>query len=305
MKIKSLLFSICLMVCSQAYAFTPKNNPITVIIPFAPGGGVDQTFRHFEVWANKKGYNFVAQFKPGADGLIGMDTIASSPKDGYTVSFGTAGTVATQRLKNPNAELIVVTAIRTSITGFVTSVKSNIKSLDELDSRLRSKDGVSIGVGAPGQSIVIDQIIELSKTQEKQTIVNYKGGNPVVVDLVGGHIDLAGVPLNIVSRHIESNKVKLIGVTSDKRLDQYPTVPIINEKYLGYKNLDGILFILPSKVDKSVVDFYTNLLKEYLNDPTVTKDFVKDYYHALPFGQQYAEQLIDSTKNRLSKMIKQ
>ena len=301
---KYILAALFAWLSITGHAFNGKSSPVQVIIPFAAGGGVDQTFRHFETWANKRGIVFTPQYKPGADGLIGMDAIASAPKDGYTVSFGTAGTVATQRIKNPTAELTVVTSIRSSITGFVVSNKSNIKTIDELEKRLRNNESLTFGVGAPGQAIVLNQVIELSNGKEKSVIVNYKGGNPVVVDLVGGHIDVAGVPLNLVDQHVDANRVKLIAVSSDKRLEQYSSIPTITEKFSTYKNLDGMLFILPPKTDKVIVDFWSNLLKEYVNDTTVKKDFIKDYYHSLPFGNSEAEKLIENTRARLVTIIK-
>ena len=296
---KKLLILILLLFTLPTYAFTAKNQPVQVIIPFAAGGGVDQTFRHFETWANKRGITFTPQYKPGADGLIGMEAIAAAPKDGYTVSFGTAGTVATQRMKNPSANLIVLTAIRTSITGFVVSNKTNIKTLDELEKRLRNQETLTFGVGAPGQAIVINQLIELTNAKSKSILVNYKGGNPVVVDLVGGHIDVAAVPLNLVDQHVDANRVKLVAVTSDRRLEQYPYATAITEKFSTYKNLDGMLFILPAKIDKNIIDFWSGLLKEYVNDPNVQKEFIKDYYNTLPFGQHEAEKLIENTKSKL------
>lgn len=175
------------LITGTAQAFDAKQRPITVVIPFAPGGGVDQTFRHFEKWANERGLTFTVIYKPGAEGLIGMNEIAGMPRDGYHISFGTAGTVAVQRIKNPTADLELITAIKNSITAFITHRDSGINSFTDL----YSVKGLTMAYGAPGQKMTMEQLIEISKGRVNGKLIPYKGGGPVVQDLIGNHVQLA------------------------------------------------------------------------------------------------------------------
>jgi tripartite-type tricarboxylate transporter receptor subunit TctC len=294
--LKILLLS--LFVSSGAYAFEPTSKTITVVIPFAPGGGVDATFRHFENWATKKGLKFSPNYKPGAEGLIGMNEIAAAPKDGYHISFGTAGTIAVQRLKNPSAELESVTLIKNSISAFITHKDSGIKSFDDLYLGDHSK---TLAFGAPGQKMLVDQIVELSKGKIKAVIVPYKGGGPVVQDIAGNHVQFAAPPLLISKPHIDAGTIRLLAVGSSKRLTEYPNVPTIFEIFPDWKDYDGFAVILPKGTDPKAVKFWNDILLEYMNDKTVQEDFIKEYNEPNQFGKAELEKLVANAMKALSK----
>lgn len=291
-------FLIFFLFAGSAMAFDPTVKPINVVIPFAPGGGVDATFRHFEKWAQSKNIKFNVSYKPGADGLLGMNEIAGLPGDGYNISFGTAGTIAVQRIKNPSAELEPITLIKNSISAFVTHKDSGINSISDLYKGDKEK---TIGYGAPGQKMLVDQVIQLSQGKIKATLLPYKGGAPVVKDIAGNHINFAGPPLLIVKSHIDAGHVKLLAVGSKNRLKEYPNVPTIYEIFPSWKDYDGFAVILPGNADKAAVKFWTDLLKEYLNDKSVQEDFVKEFNEPNKFGREELEALVKNSITALSK----
>jgi tripartite-type tricarboxylate transporter receptor subunit TctC len=294
--IKFLLITVLMM--SNAYAFDPSSKPITVVIPFAPGGGVDATFRHFEKWALDKGLKFSPVFKPGAEGLVGMNEIAGMPKDGYHISFGTVGTIATQRSKNPSAELEPITLIKNSISGFITHKNSGLNSIADL---YKGDNNKTMAYGAPGQKMLIDQIVDLSKGRIKATLVPYKGGAPVVQDLVGNHVQFAAPPLLIAKSHIDSGTIRLLAVGSKKRLKEFPNVPSIFEIFPDWKDYDGFAVILPKGTDPKAVKFWNDIMKEYINDKRVQEDFVKEFNEPNSFGKEELEKLVANAMKALSK----
>lgn len=294
MKILKYFVSLLILTITNAYAFNPTSKPITVVIPFAPGGGVDQTFRHFEKYASKKGLIFIPVYKPGAEGLIGMNEIASMPKDGYYISFGTAGTIATQRIKNPTAELDPITAVRNSISVFITHKNSGINSIQDL-----YKGTVTVGYGAPGQKMLLEQFVELSKKKPDFVLVPYKGGAPVVQDIAGGHIQLGAPPLLISKAMIDSGKIKIIAVGSSQRLQEYPDVPTINSFIPGWQDVDAFAFILPKNTDPTAEKFWEQFLKEYMSDRSVQAEFIKEFNELNEFGRKPVEQLIQNAVKAL------
>ena len=284
-----------LLFFTNAYAFDPTAKPITVVIPFPPGGGVDQTFRHFEKYANKKGLNFVPAYKPGAEGLIGMNEISSMPKDGYHISFGTVGTIATQRIKNPTAELDPVTAVRNSISSYITHKNSGINSIQDL-----YKGTLTVGYGAPGQKMLLEKFIELSKIKPNFVWVPYKGGAPLVQDIAGGHVQFGAPPLSISKAMIDSGKIKLLAVGSSQRLREYSDVPTVNSILPGWQDVDAFIFILPKNTDSAAEKFWSQFLKEYMSDRSVQADFIKEFNELNEFGRKPVEQLIKNAVVALS-----
>ena len=295
MKIFKYLTLLLFFTITNAYAFNPTAKPITVVIPFAPGGGVDQTFRHFEKYANKKGLNFVPAYKPGAEGLIGMNEIASMPKDGYHISFGTVATIATQRIKNPTAELDPVTAIRNSISAYITHKNSGINSIQDL-----YKSTVTVGYGAPGQKMLLEKFVELSKIKPNFIWVPYKGGAPLVQDIAGGHVQFGAPPLSVSKTMIDSGKIKLLAVGSSQRLQEYPDVPTVNSILPGWQDVDAFTFILPKNTDLGAEKFWSQFLKEYMSDRSVQADFIKEFNELNEFGRKPVEKLIKNAITALS-----
>lgn len=295
-KLKFLFISFLFL--STAHAYDPTSKPITVVIPFAPGGGVDATFRHFEKWSASRGLKFSVVYKPGAEGLVGMNEISNMPKDGYHISFGTVGTIATQRLKNPAAELEHITLIKNSISGFITHKDSGINSINDL---YKGSNPKTVAYGAPGQKMLIEQMIDLSNGKIKATLVPYKGGGPVVQDLAGNHVQFAAPPLLIAKSHIDSGTIKLLAVGSKKRLKEYPNVPTIFEIFPEWKDYDGFAVVLPKGADPKSVKFWNDIMKEYMNDKKVQEEFVKEFNEPNSFGKEELEKLVINAMKALSR----
>jgi tripartite-type tricarboxylate transporter receptor subunit TctC len=295
---KLILSSILCLSISNSHAFDPTSKPITVVIPFAPGGGVDATFRHFEKWSSEKGLKFAVLYKSGAEGLIGMNEIAGMPKDGYHIAFGTAATIAVQRIKNPSAEVEPITAIKNSISAIITHKDSGIKSIKDLYKGDKPK---TLAFGAPGQKMLVEQIVNLSKEKINPIYVPYKGGAPVVQDIAGNHVQIAAPPLLITKPHIDSGTIHLLAVGSKSRLAEYPTVPAISEIFPDWKDYDGFAVILPKGVNQEAVKFWNNILKEYMNDKKVQEDFVKEFNEINQFGKAELEKLVNNATRALSR----
>lgn len=293
-------FILSISLATAAVAFDASSKSITVVIPFSPGGGVDKTFRHFEKWAANKNINFSPIYKPGAEGLIGMNEIAGMPKDGYHISFGTAGTIAVQRLRNPSAELELVTGIKNSITAFVTHKDSGIDSVEDL----QKVENLTLAVGAPGQKMNMEQLIDLSQGKIKGKLIPYKGGGPVVQDIIGNHVKLAAVPMQIVKAHIDAGTLKLIAVGTKNRVSEFKNVPTIFEYFPNWKDNDGFAVVLPKGADAQATQYWSNLIKEYMDSKDVQQDFAKDFNEPLDFGPAALEKVVNNAVQALSKLSK-
>lgn len=296
------LTSMLVVMSPTVYSFEATSKTINVVIPFAPGGGVDQSFRHLQKYALERGITLVAVYRPGADGLIAMRELANMPKDGFNISVTTAGVLAYQELRDTEKCCTAITGIRDSIGAFVVHPSSSIKTLDDLEKAVKQGDDIKFGYGAPGQRMVLDQFFEFAKPSKAPLLVPYKGGGPVINDLLAGHIDAAQVPLSIVKSHIDAGKLRLIATTRSK-VDGF-AVPMVEDRYPKWKELDGFAVVTPAGADSEAVKFWTSFLKEYVGNKQVQQDFAKDYTISAPFGTKNVTETITASKTRLAKMEK-
>ena len=283
---------------NTAHAFDAYSKPITVVIPFAPGGGVDQTFRNLQKYAASKGITLNPSYKPGAEGVIATRELISMPEDGFHLSVTTAGVIANYRITNPEIDVVPITAIRDSIMVFVTHPNSNIDSFNELEKLVKDGKKLSFGYGAPGQKMVLDQFFSFAKPSSPPLMVPYKGGATVVADLMGGHIDVAAIPLSIVKTHIDTGKLKLLAVGAKTKVDGLPDVTLVKLKYPKWEDPDAFAVVVEKGTDPKAVKFWSEFMKEYMNDAAVKKEFTTEYTVPAEFGSSAIEKMIElSIKN--------
>jgi tripartite-type tricarboxylate transporter receptor subunit TctC len=282
----------------DAYAFNPTAHPVTVILPFAPGGGVDQTFRNLQKYAMDRGIELIPMYKPGAEGSVSLHELSTMPTAGYNISVTTAGVIAYHSLKQPHEEITIIGGIRDSIGAFVVSAKSPYNTLDDLQKAVKRGDDVKFGYGAPGQQMALEQFFELVKPKTKPLMVPYKGGGPVVNDLLAGTIDAAEVPFSIVKQHIDAGKLKLVATTK-ARVPGY-SAPNIESKFSNWKEFDGFGVVAPKNTDPAAVQFWSEFLKEYISDKQVQEQFIKDYTLKAPAGPEALLETVKASKIKLA-----
>lgn len=283
---------------NTAHAFDVYSKPITVVIPFGPGGGVDQTFRNLQKYAATKGIKLSPVYKPGAEGVIGTRELISMPEDGFYISVTTAGVIANYRITNPEIDVVPITAIRDSIMVFVTHPNSNINTFDELEKAVKDGKKISFGYGAPGQKMVLDQFFSFVKPTTDPLLVPYKGGAPVVADLTGGHVDVAAVPLSIVKSHIDAGKLKLLAIGAQSNVDGLPNATLIKSKYPKWEDPDAFAVVVEKGTDPAAIKFWSEFMKGYITDVSVKKEFIAEYTIPSEFGPKAIERMIEiSIKN--------
>ena len=285
---------------ANVYAFNPTAHPVTVILPFAPGGGVDQTFRNLQKYALDRGIELIPVYKPGDEGSVSLHDLSTMPTTGYAISVTTAGVVAHHALKRPDEEITVVGGIRDSIGAFVVSTKTPYNTLEDLTKAVKNGDDVKFGYGAPGQQMALEQFFELVKPKTKPLMVPYKGGGPVVNDLLAGTIDAAEVPFSIVKQHIDAGNLRLIATTK-ARVPGY-IAPNIESKFPTWREYDGFGVVAPKNTNPAAVQFWTEFLKEYINDKQVQEQFIKDYTLKSPAGPKALIDTVNASKIKLAKI---
>ena len=239
-KIVALLAGLFIGAAAQA-AFPDK--PVTITVPFPPGGSTDMLARIMTPKMSEKlGQPVIVENKPGATGAIGATQIKRSPPDGYNVLCASIGVWAVNPFlqKNlaydPAKDFDLLTVAVKSPNVLVVNPNVPAKDVKELIAYLKEKNGkVSFPSSGAGSSDHLSIALFWMETGTSGIHVPYKGGGPAIADLVAGHAEVSFQNLNNVIQHIKAGKLRALAVTSEKRAALLPETPTMVE--LGYKNM--------------------------------------------------------------------
>ena len=287
------------------------NKPIRMLVGFAPGGGTDTTARAMgNKLAERLGQQLIIDNRPGASGNIAAEITANAASDGYTVLMGTIAALAInpalyKKLAfDPLRDLAPVSQAVDSTNILVVHPSVPAKNVVELVALAKAKplNGGSSGVGGAGHLA-----LELFNLQTGTKIVHvpYKGGGPSIVDLVAGNIQLIFATAASAVPHINTGKLRALGVTTAKRSALVPDLPTLSEA--GVKGFDannwyGVL--VPAKTPRPIINRLNREIVAVLNLPDVKKILFASGLDAAPSTPEQFGAYIRSEKDKWEKVIK-
>ena len=214
--------------------------PISLVVPFPPGGAVDVVGRGIAGELSKKlPHGVVVLNQPGRDGIIGAGNVARAAPDGYTLLMGDAAPINFAMLMRDNLpydpikDFTPTTMFMVAPVIFAAHPGTNIKSIAELLAQARANPG-KLRAGFGGSQLQI--AVEMLKQRPSVDILSvpYKGGAPAVTDVLGGHIEIVASSVASIAPHARSGKLVALAVTSARRGTAMPDVPTMIE--LGFAN---------------------------------------------------------------------
>ena len=231
-----------LFVAAGAQAAYP-DKPVTIIVPFPPGGSTDTLARMMTPKMSEKlGQPVVVENKPGATGAIGATQVKRSAPDGYTLLCASIGVWAVNPFlqKNlaydPAKDFDLMTVAVRAPNVLVVNPSVPAKDVKELIAYLKQRPNkVTFASSGAGSSDHLSIALFWMTTGTNGIHVPYKGGGPAIADLVAGHAEASFQNLNVMTGHIKAGKLKALAVTGEKRSPLLPDVPTLEE--LGYKDM--------------------------------------------------------------------
>jgi tripartite-type tricarboxylate transporter receptor subunit TctC len=232
----ALLAASALPLAAAAQAWPAR--PITLVVPFSAGGGVDTMARLLaEKLRPLLGQNVLVDNKAGGSGMIGALAVVKAHPDGYTLLMGSAGETAINpyvykgRMQyDPAKDLAPISLVTRVPNVLVASTKLPVKNVEELIAYAKKNPGKltysSSGVGNP-QHLNGELLAELAGVQ--MVHVPYKGAAGQLIDVTTGQVDLTFVSYTAAKGFIQSGKVKALAVTSPKRAPFAPELPALAE----------------------------------------------------------------------------
>ena len=219
--------------------------PIKLLVPFPPGGGTDVLSRVLaQAITNATRWVFVVENKPGAGGNIGLDALAKSAPDGYTLGMGQTANLAVNPALyssmpfDPLKDFAPIALLSSQPLIVVVDAKSPYKSLKDLVDAAKAKPG-KINMASAGNGTIGHVGGELYQRRAgiKLTHVPYKGAGPAVTDLLGGSVDVFFGNSQSVGGQVSGARLRPLAVTSLKRLANFPNVATVAE--LGYPGFEA------------------------------------------------------------------
>ena len=263
MKSARLLGLATLALCGMASAAEPSfpTKPIRVIIPTAPGGGSDVMVRmlaqkYTEAW----GQQVVVDHRAGAGMTIGIDLTAKATPDGHTMavvnpSHAINATLMPRLPYDPLRDLAAVTVLATQPYAVTVTNSLPVKNIKELIAYGKAKPlELNAANSGPGSASHLAAEMFTSMTGVQLTHVPYKGTGGAMPDLVSGRAHLYINPMLAMISQIQAGRIRLIAVTSPKRVASMPDIPTVSESGIpGYEATSWYMIIMPSKTPPAII----------------------------------------------------
>jgi len=259
-----------------AFAQNYPDKPVRVVIVFPPGGSNDVVGRIvFQKVGEILKQQFVIDNRGGAAGQIGSEIVAQSPPDGYTVMVQSTTHVANAHLyKKLNYDVLKdftgLTTLAQQVGMLVVHPSLPVKSGQEFIALAKKRPGeVVYGSAGNGSYVHLSMALMASMANLKMIHVPYKGGGPAGTALVGGETQAMLATIGSLFTHINSGRVRPLGVSADKRVSQFPDVPTIAEFVPGYEFTAWVGSFVPAGTPKPIIDTLNAAIGKALADPTV------------------------------------
>jgi tripartite-type tricarboxylate transporter receptor subunit TctC len=307
------LLTAAIALTTVAAAQNYPTRPITLVVPFPPGGSTTIVARIVtERMADAIGQQFVVDNRGGAGGTLGTRQVAKSAPDGYTLALGYSGTLAIAPSLFPNlgydvrADFAPIGRIGVAPSAVVVHPSFPAHSVAELIAYAKANPGKvnygSAGIGTvghvAGEYFAIESGIKLVH-------IPYKGTGPAITDLLGGHIPLSFSPIPAVHESAKSGLLRMLAVTSAKRSTLLPDVPTVAES--GVPGFDAVLrygLVAPAGTPHAIIERLNTALRAALESKEVRNRLAIEGAEPLPSTPQEYAVDIDRDETQWSKVIK-
>ena len=254
------LLTMLLATTPSLFAQPYPSKPIRVIVPFAPGGGVDFIARLVgQKLGEALGQQIIVENRPGAGSAIGTEVAIRSAPDGYTLLEISPSYVINPSLRAPKFDpLNDYTPIVLIGKGpFVAVAHPSLpaRNARQLIALAKSRPGdIAYGTSGQGTIVHLSTALFLHMAGVTMTHVPYKGGGPALIDVIAGQVQLVFSPPQTGLPHVKARRVRAIGMTSAKRIPTEPDIPALAETVPGYEATNWHAMIGPKGIPPAVVE---------------------------------------------------
>ncbi len=311
--VAALLAFYALTTAAPAAAQYP-NKPVTIVVPFPPGGGTDTGTRIIAQRLSLRwGQPVMVENRAGAAGQLGSDYVAKAAPDGYTLLMGNIGTqsinpsIYKKLSYNPDNAFQPVTLVAELPLVMLVNAASPAMNPKAIIDLAKAKPGqLTYSTSGSGGSMHLAAAMFESEAQVQFLHVPYKGGGPAIADLLGGHVDMTFATVLETIGHVKSGKLRALGISGATRSPALPEVPTIAESTLpGFNSISWIGLLAPAGTPPAIAERIANDVHEVLAIPEVRQQLITQ--GAIPIGNQPKQfaALIDDDRRRYARIIQE
>jgi tripartite-type tricarboxylate transporter receptor subunit TctC len=276
--VTALVLASC--VFAPAFAQDYPARPVTIVVPFAAGGGTDIIARLLaQKLEQRLGKSFLIDNKPGAGSTIGATAAARAAPDGYTLLMAPSPAMAMSVSiykslpYDPAVDFIPIALAAQTPFVLIVNPSLPVRSVADLI-KLAKEKPLSYGSAGPGTPHHLYAELFRSMTGVEMSHVPYRGSGPLVNDVVGGHLPLTFVDIPPAVGVIQTGKVRAIAISTKTRLASFPEVPSVAETVPGFDAASWQMLVAPAKTPRPIVEKLHAEVKAFL--PELTERFLSD-----------------------------
>lgn len=308
--------ALCVMAGAAAHAQSYPAKPIRWIIPFSAGGPTDVLARAIAPKLSESlGVQVLVENRTGAGGGIGMEALARSPADGYTIGMGHTGTQAinphiyAKLAYDPLKDFEAITPLVSYVNVLVVNPNVPAKSVAELVAYAKANPGkVTFGSGGAGSTNHLSGELLKSVTGAPMVHVPYKGSAPALVDVMAGHVTAMFDILVTSLPQIKAGKVRPLAVTSERRSEYAPDIPTMKESGVpGYTEAGSELYFgvfVPAGTPRPIVNRLNAEMVKALQTPEVKDRMRQQAYSEWTLSPEAFEKFVKADYEKWGKIVR-
>ena len=260
------ILTILALLPALAFAWQPTK-PVTVIFPNGPGAGNEISFRIVaEIVEKKTGAKFVPEYRPGADGNIAINHFVTVPADGHTIAvpacqsnWVTPEVWYSKMVKYNPMDLEPIANIARSPLAFWAHPSSKINTPEELVAAIRKKERpITIAIGGGGHKLAVEYLTDKLNVPggDRVETAMYKGPAQALLDVMGGHVEFGVTPVAVGYPHVQTGKLKLIGIADTRPLAGLESAPLMSKAAPGLSIHGCWNMVLPPNTPQEIQTWY-------------------------------------------------
>jgi tripartite-type tricarboxylate transporter receptor subunit TctC len=303
-----LLCAAFSVVNAQSY----PGKPIRIIIPFPPGNTTDIMSRLIAPKMSERlGQQVIVENRPGASGMLGLDYVAKSPPDGYTIACVQGGNmvVLPHTSKNipydPLKDFVPIAVSTTNYLAIVANPNAPFKSIGEMVSWAKANPG-RLTVATNGEGGFPHLAFEHLRTTAgiQYTHVPYKGSAAIATDIIGGQVQAGIDGITGMTPHIKSGRLRLLAVTNKSRVALWPDTPAAAEDVPGYESGGWFGYAAPAGTPRDIVLRLNEEINRAIRQPEISEKLVSAGLIIVNEPPEFFGDLLRSDYAKYGKLVK-
>jgi len=307
-----VLAALALGFAAAALAQSWPSKPIKIVVPFPPGNTTDIMSRLIgPKIAERLGQPVLVENRPGASGMLGLDFVAKSAPDGYTVAAGQGGNLVVLPHTSKNIpydalkDFAPIAVSTTNYLGIVAHPGTPFKTVGEMVAWAKANPG-KLTVATNGEGGFPHLAFEQLRVMAGFTFthVPYKGSAQIVTDVIGGQVQAAIDGITALAPHARSGRVRLLAITNRTRVPLWPGIPAAAEDVPGYESGGWFGYVAPAGTPREIVVKLNEEINRAIKLPEVSEKLAAGGLIVVAESPEYFGDLIRSDYAKYGKLMR-